>query len=50
MRTQKKKTDYLHIRIDKDLKKKYIKYCDKNGYLLSNKIRLFIEQELNNEK
>lgn len=47
MRTQNKnKEEYIHIRISKDLKDKYIKYCNDNGFLLSKKIRNFIEKEL----
>lgn len=48
MRTQtENKKDYIHIRITKELKDKYIKYCDENGFSLSKKIRNFIEVELN---
>lgn len=47
MRTQKQnKEEYIHIRISKDLKDKYIKYCNDNGFLISKKIRIFIESEL----
>jgi antitoxin component of RelBE/YafQ-DinJ toxin-antitoxin module len=47
---EKQKNNYLRIRIEDDIKQKYIKYCDDNGYLLSKRIRLFIEKELNDGK
>lgn len=50
MRTQKNKNNYLHIRIDNELKKKYQNYCNINGYSISKKLRLFIKSELKNEK
>lgn len=50
MRTQKDKTEYIHIRISKDIKEKYLKLCDNNGYSISKRIRLFIEKELGDEK
>ena len=50
MRTQNEKNEYIHIRISKELKDKYINYCNDNGYLLSKKIRMFIESEIKNVK
>jgi len=52
MRTQKEnKEEYIHIRISKEIKDKYIKYCEENNFSISKKIRKFIENELNeNEK
>ena len=46
MRTQKDKTEYMHIRINKKTKDEYIRYCEINGFTISKKIRLFIENEL----
>ncbi len=46
MRTQKLKKEYIHIRIDKELKDKYLEYCEKNGYSLSKLIRNFIKNEI----
>lgn len=43
-----KQDDFLRIRIPKDLKEKYKKYCDDNGLSLSKRIRNFIERELEN--
>ena len=36
----------LNIRINKELLENYKLYCSKNGYLLSERIRNFIESEL----
>lgn len=47
MKGQKEKNDFIQIRISKDIKEKYLKYCDENGFTPSKKIRLFIEKELN---
>jgi hypothetical protein len=45
------KQEYIGIRLNKDLKEKYQKYCDDNCYSISKRIRYFIEQDLkNNEK
>jgi antitoxin component of RelBE/YafQ-DinJ toxin-antitoxin module len=38
--------DYLNIRINKELKKEYVEYCDKNGYSLSKRIKLLLELDL----
>lgn len=47
MRTQNEvKEEYIHIRISKKIKDKYVKYCNENGFSLSKKIRIFIEKEL----
>ena len=51
MRTQKEiKDEYIHIRISKEIKSKYIKYCKDNGFSISKKIRIFIENEINGRK
>jgi antitoxin component of RelBE/YafQ-DinJ toxin-antitoxin module len=47
---KKNKTDVLQIRIDADLKAKYILYCEENGFSISKRLRLFIKKELENEK
>ena len=50
MRTQINKTNYLHIRITKELKDEYIKLCKEKRYSISTEIRTFIINQLNNEK
>lgn len=47
---EKQKNDYLRIRLEGSIKKEYLKYCEKYGFTISKRIRLFIENELNNEK
>lgn len=42
--------DYLNIRINKEIKKQYIEFCNKNGYSLSKRIKLLIELDLNEKK
>ena len=37
----------LTIRLEYDLLNKYKSHCDKNGYDMSKRLRLFIEHELN---
>ena len=41
--------NYLNIRIPKELKEQYKKYCKDNGLNLSQRIRNFIENEMNNK-
>lgn len=41
-----KKTGNLSIRLDKDLLEKYKSHCDKNGYDMSKRLRIFIESEI----
>ena len=43
------KESNINIRINKDLKDSYIKFCNKKGYNISKRIRIFIEEELNGE-
>lgn len=47
---EKQKNNYLRVRIENNIKVKYIKFCEKNGYSISKRIRLFIENEIKNEK
>jgi antitoxin component of RelBE/YafQ-DinJ toxin-antitoxin module len=49
MGTQNEKKEYIHVRISKEIKNEYIKYCNENGFSLSKRIRQFIENELNNK-
>ena len=44
----KKKEAIIQIRIDKDLKDKYLKICDDNCFTISKKIRQFILDEIKN--
>lgn len=44
------KEEYIGIRLDKELKAKYLKYCEKKCYSISKRIRFFIEEDLKNEK
>lgn len=46
---KQKKEDSIRIRLNYDLKEKYQKYCDDNGYSLSKRIRMFLEKDLNNK-
>lgn len=39
----------LTVRLNKDLLDKYKDLCDKKGYDMSKRIRLYIESELKNE-
>ena len=50
MRTQKVKTEYIHIRISTELKNSYTNYCNINGYSLSKRLRMFIENEIKDGK
>jgi antitoxin component of RelBE/YafQ-DinJ toxin-antitoxin module len=40
------KTEKIIIRIDEDVKKKYLEFCNKKGFNLSKRIRIFIDMEL----
>lgn len=42
----KKKIGNLSIRLDKDLLNSYRELCQKNGYDMSKRIRIFIESEI----
>jgi len=41
-----KKIGNLSIRLDKDLLNDYKELCEKNGYDMSKRLRLFIESEV----
>lgn len=43
----KKKNSVITIRLESDLKKKYLDFCDKNCYDLSKRIRFYIESDIN---
>jgi antitoxin component of RelBE/YafQ-DinJ toxin-antitoxin module len=43
------KESNINIRINKELKDSYIKFCNKKGYDISKRIRIFIQEELNGE-
>lgn len=46
---KKEKTDSMTFRIEPELKKEYLEYCDKNGCSYGKKIRLLIKKELGYE-
>ena len=50
MEINNKKETIIQIRIEDELKNKYVKFCNENGYTISKRIRLFIEKELDKEK
>ena len=43
---REKKIGNLSIRLDKDLLNDYKELCEKNGYDMSKRLRLFIESEV----
>ena len=45
-----KKIGNLSIRLDKDLLNDYKELCEKNGYDMSKRLRLFIEAEVQHSK
>jgi antitoxin component of RelBE/YafQ-DinJ toxin-antitoxin module len=45
-----KKIGNLSIRLDKDLLNDYKDLCEKNGYDMSKRLRLFIEAEVQHSK
>ncbi len=50
MKKIKKNNDcVLGIRIHKDFKKSYIDYCNKYGYGVSKRLKLFIERDMKGE-
>jgi len=46
----KDKDRTLGIRLDVDLKKRYLKFISDNGYSLSKRIRVLLENDMKNEK
>jgi hypothetical protein len=49
LHNKKEKTDSMTFRIEPELKKEYLKYCEKNGCSYGKKIRLLIKKELGYE-
>ena len=45
-----KKLGNLSIRLDKDLLNEYKSLCERNGYDMSKRLRLFIEHEIKSDK
>jgi antitoxin component of RelBE/YafQ-DinJ toxin-antitoxin module len=45
-----KKLGNLSIRLDRDILDEYKYLCERNGYDMSKRLRLFIEHEINNDK
>lgn len=45
-----KKLGNLSIRLDRDILNEYKSLCERNGYDMSKRLRLFIEHEINNDK
>ncbi len=45
---QKEKTTSMTFRIEPELKKEYLKFCEKNGCSYGKRIRLLIKEELKN--
>jgi hypothetical protein len=45
----KKMEKNLNVRLTENLLDKYKKFCNKNGYSISKRIRNFIEKEIKNE-
>lgn len=44
------KTRPIIIKLSESLANKFISYCDSNGYSMSKRIRLLIQQDLNSNK
>lgn len=49
MRYDKDKNDTINIRLEYEFKKKYLEYCKVNGYTLSKRIRILLENDMKNE-
>ncbi len=50
MHKNKKHTNSIvGIRINKEFKDSYMSFCDKNGYSLSKRIKLFMKKDMNGE-
>ena len=50
MKYTKDKVTSLSIRLDKKLKSEYIKFIKDNGYSLSRRIRILLENDIKNGK
>lgn len=48
LKDEKEKDTTMTFRIDSDLKKQYLDYCEKNGCSYGKKLRLLIKEELKN--
>jgi hypothetical protein len=46
---KKEKTDSMTFRIEPELKKQYLEFCEKNGCSYGKRIRLLIKEDLKNE-
>jgi hypothetical protein len=46
MKREKILTQTLNIRISNNLIEQYKKYCDDNGFLLSKRLRFFMEKDI----
>lgn len=45
----KKKTSKIEFKLDEDLFNNYKSLCEKNGFDMSKRLRLFIEHEINRD-
>ena len=43
------KIKMINIRIDLDLNEKFQKHCQKNGYSISKRIRILLEEDINDK-
>jgi predicted DNA-binding protein len=46
----KNKKSTINIRLENDLKERYLLFCENNGYSISKRIRKLIENDMNNDK
>ena len=46
---EKEKKSFLAISIEAGLKTKYSEFCEKHGYSVSKRIKLFVEKEIDNK-
>ena len=44
------KTETMIFRLEPELKKEYIEYCDKLGFSYGKRLRILIQKDLENEK
>lgn len=44
------KTKMINIRIDSELSDEFKKFCEKNGYSISKRIRTLIKNDLNDKR
>jgi len=43
------KTTYFHVRSRQDFKDRFIKFCKKNGFIYSKRIRALMEMDMRGE-